>query len=418
MNNTLKQIKSTGLPEVKADTAQNIVEFFEKIIKPQFEKKEAIKAIHKALLEYIERPDAVFVLRLYGSDSKKNYNNLRRGFLTVFPIGKRLVFCDNTFAMPFAAMKICGKTYTPEALSKYMNDPTTRFGFGSTKEERELAFYNWSGNGLNINLNLQGWYLAHIVPVGKNYAGDNLSMLFNNPKRQDWLVNTDHIRHPKQDLTTQEETILKAHFLRMIHPLNSFMVPKQTLLAYDGKNIGEEPELINIVTDYLSKEFPEEYNEFCEIIMKPEDPLNIASPIGKIVWGTSQSMIKKEKSKIKSVRKKELHRSQSVKCKEILDVYEDNAEDRLENTLRSIGKEAFVKLYPLLKGNINIDAAGVSKVYPEYNQYSVTSQRTRLSSSRGIFNRGLEREALENIANSPHIKKTVKQEALKFLSKL
>lgn len=100
------------------------------------------------------------------------------------------------------------------------------------------------------------------------------------------------------------------------------------------------------------------------------------------------------------------------------DSYEDNAEDRLENTLRSIGKETFIRLYPLVKLNINLDADDISKTFPEYTRYSSTSQQTRLSSTRSIINRGLEREALDNIANSLHLKESVRQEALGLLSEL
>lgn len=378
MKTILNKIKRTGLPVVKKGEAQNVKEFFEEVIEPQFKNKDAIKATHRALLKYIQSQDAVFVLRLYGSDAKKDYKNLRRGFLTVFPKGQRHVFCDNTFAMPFAAMKICGKAYTSKALATYMNDSTTRFGFGSTKEERELAFYNWMGNQLNINLNIQGWYLAHIVPVGKHYAHKSLKEHFNNPNRKEWSDHIDHIRRPSQDLTSQEEAVLKAHFLRMLHPLNSFLIPKRTLLAYDGKNIGEEPELLALVRDYIKKEFPQEYIEFCDFIMKPEEESSIASSIGKIIWNSNPTLIKKEKSIIKPERKMKSYNKLSSPKRGDTDSYEDNAGDRLENTLRSIGKETFIRLYPLVKKNISLDTDDVHKTFPEYARYSKTSQQTRL----------------------------------------
>ena len=110
MNHIIATIKEKGLPTVKSGNADNISDFFNQIIKDQFSDKEAIKAIHKALLSYINRNDAVFILRLYGSAPKKRYELLRRGFLTDYPDGRKMVFCDNTFVMPFMAMKLEGMT--------------------------------------------------------------------------------------------------------------------------------------------------------------------------------------------------------------------------------------------------------------------------------------------------------------------
>lgn len=214
-----------------------------------------------------------------------------------------MVFCDNTFAMPFVAMRISGITYITDELVKYMNDSSTRFGFGTTKEEKEIAFYKWSGNGININLNVQGWYLAHIIPVGKDFLGKNLSRYFPNPKREDWLSQINHIRSPKDDLTHNELSILKAHFLRLVHPLNSFIVPKRNLLAYDGVNIGEEAELIKIVQNYLEKEFSEEFLELNKVLLASKKGFSHTSTIGEIIWDANESNIKKEKSKrVPSIR--------------------------------------------------------------------------------------------------------------------
>ena len=70
-----------------------------------------------------------------------------------------------------------------------------------------------------------------------------------------------HIRRVDRSFTENEYAVLVAHFLRLVHPLNSFVIPKQDYVAYDGKNLGEEQELINIVQDYVKAGFPKEYAE-------------------------------------------------------------------------------------------------------------------------------------------------------------
>lgn len=418
MKKHIIEIKSHGFPVVKTGQANNVSEFYDKIIKSQFSAKEAIKSIHKTLMEYVEEPKAIFALRLFGSDSKKNYNNLRRGFLTQYPNGKRMVFCDNTFAMPFAALKCVGTPYALKELEQYMDDSSTRLGFGFTKEEKELAVYNWSGNKATINLNSYGWYLAHIIPVGKSYLGKNLRDYFDNPMRSEWTMQQDHIRRPQVDLTDIECSILKAHFLRIVHPLNSFVVPKRRLLAYEGNNIGEEIELINFVREQIKDEFTEEYSEFSDKALISENANSAISPIdpiGEIVWSDSESLIKKEKSKIRSARRIRSMSSPKSYVNNMDDVYNVNPEERLENVLRSIGKEAFVKLYSLLKKNNSLSVEDIYEQWPAYKDYSLNSQNTRLSSTRSIINQGLDREALIIIANSSHLSQNVREEAEKLL---
>jgi len=399
----------------KKGFAENATDFFNQMIKWQFQHKATIQAIHKALLEYVKRPDAVFAIRLYGSAPEGQYVLLRRGFLSEYQDGLKTLFCDNTFAMPFAALKLHDKCYTASDLVEHLNQSNVVCGFGSTTKERELAYYRCNSYS-HINLNDSGWYLAHILPVGYNFAGkQRLTKVFPNPKRAEWELDPAHIRHVGRSLTENEYAVLVAHFLRLVHPLNSFVIPKKNYVAYDGKNLGEEQELINIVQDYVKAEFPKEYAELQTLMQIPEQE-KVTDTVGKIHWSVSEYQIKNWRKEIFKDKPKKARKKRN---KAVIDQYDEDKAYALDNRLRSVGKATFMKLYPLVKQNLDITVEEVEKVYPEYKKGKAeNAKRTCLSSTRSIIRNGYEAEALEIIVNSSRMDDAVILEAKKYLEEL
>ena len=416
INDMIFDIKKKGVVSFpKKGLAENATDFFNQIIKWQFQHKATIQAIHKALLEYVKRPDAVFAIRLYGSAPREKYFLLRRGFLSEYQDGLKTLFCDNTFAMPFAALKLHGKCYTASDLVEHLNQKNVVCGFKIDKEERKLAYYKCN-NYSHINLNDSGWYLAHILPVGYNFAGkQRLTKVLPNPKRAEWELDPAHIRRVDRSFTENEYAVLVAHFLRLVHPLNSFVIPKQDYVAYDGKNLGEEQELINIVQDYVKAEFPEEYAELQTLMQIPEQE-KATDTVGKIHWAVSEYQIKKWRKTIFKDKPKITLKKRSKKVK---DQYDEDKAYALDNRLSSVGKATFMKLYPLVKQNLDITVEEVEKVYPEYKKGKAeNAKRTCLSSTRSIIRNGYEAEALEIIVNSSRMDDAVILEAKKYLEEL
>lgn len=323
-----------------------------------------------------------------------------------------MAFCDNTFAMPFAAMKLTGNAYTFDELIEYFNNPETRVGLGHTSEEKEIAFYNWNKNKSIVNLNTAGWYLAHIIPVGRKLLGKNIGTYFKNPPRTEWENAEDKIRKPSSDLSDEELSILKAHFLRLVHPLNSFVVPKRSLLAYKGKNIGEEPELISIVCDYIKTEFPKEYEELKNVMQIPEED-KTNKIIGQIAWGLSESAINKKKKEFNAeaqIQKPLTEKNQ--------DLFDHDETEILQRTLNSIGKSVFLKLYPIVKANPDLTLKMIYKDYPEFAKYALDAQKTRLSNTRSIIRNGLDYEVLTIILSSYRLSSADIEKTSKFLKEL
>ena len=224
-----------------------------------------------------------------------------------------------------------------------------------------------------------------------------------------------HIRRVDRSFTENEYAVLVAHFLRLVHPLNSFVIPKQDYVAYDGKNLGEEQELINIVQDYVKAGFPKEYAELQTLMQIPEQE-KVTDTVGKIHWAVSEYQIKKWRKTIFKDKPKITLKKRSKKVKEQDD--EDKAY-ALDNRLSSVGKATFIKLYPLVKQNLDITVEEVEKVYPEYKKGKAeNAKRTCLSSTRSIIRNGYEAEALEIIVNSSRMDDAVILEAKKYLEEL
>lgn len=399
----------------KKGSAESATDFFNQIIKWQFQHKATIQAIHKALLEYVKRPDAVFAIRLYGSAPRGKYFLLRRGFLSEYQDGLKTFFCDNTFSMPFAALKLYDKCYTASDLVEHLSQKNVVCGFKADKEERKLAYYKCNSYS-HINLNDSGWYLAHILPVGYNFAGkQRLTKVFPNPKRAEWELDPAHIRRVDRSFTENEYAVLVAHFLRLVHPLNSFVIPKKNYVAYDGKNLGEEQELINIVQDYVKAEFPEEYAELQTLMQIPEQE-KVTDTVGKIHWSVSEYQIKNWRKEIFKDKPKKASKKRS---KTVIDQYDEDKAYALDNRLRSVGNATFMKLYPLVKQNPDITVEEVEKVYTEYKKGKAeNAKRTCLSSTCSIIRNGYEAEALEIIVESSKTDDAAVQAAKKYLEEL
>lgn len=388
--NIFEKLDNKKLPEVNNGSAKDVPDFFDEIIKQQFSNKDAIVEIHKEILKYLNSDSPTFFVRLYGSFEKNKYDEQRRGFVSKYQDGTRVVFCDNTFTLLFTGMKLAGIPFRDEDLKQLFSQKKLIVGFGQVSQEKELSFYTTKG-AKRAYLNKKGWYQAHIKPVGKNYQDLNLRELFPNPKREDFNTTTKE-RIVNSKLTPQQFKLLKAHFIRLIHPFNSFLVPNKNRIEYIGsenkQNIGEENELINHVKEYLQNTFPQEYKEFDELSIKIDFEESQTS-ISNIKWSSKV----KATTPLKPI------------IKESSDNIEENQEFKLEKTLRSIGKTAFASiLYPELLKNINIKHEEIAKKHPIYNSYSITSQKNRLSRAKGLFKKGLEEEALSNILYSKEIK--------------
>ena len=259
--NPFENLRSAPKIKLQNGSESSIEKFYESLIKPQFKNKDTIRIIHNSILSYVDSLSPTFFLRLYGSFQRDSYHKQRRGFLSQYPNGIKISYCDNTFTLIFVGMKLSGIPYSSDDLKNLLQNRKLVVGFAQVSAEKELAYYSPKG-AIRYDINSLGWYQAHIKPVGKHFSGfESLKKVFPNAVR-DEFNNELRIRMVSKNMSEDEISLLKAHLIRLIHPFNSFLVPKPNHLEYNGSNIGEEPNLISYIRNRIMEIFPKEFKEF------------------------------------------------------------------------------------------------------------------------------------------------------------
>jgi hypothetical protein len=392
LNEIVSRLKEFQYLEPKAGSAVGVSEFFESVIKDQSSNTTSIRAMHQALMMYVKRPDVIFFLRRHGSGNREQYVNLRRGFVTRYSDGSEYVFCDNTFAMTFQSIKCAHLVLQSDDIHRLLSSRKIQCGFGQTSPEKELALYDPKGF-FRPTLNTRGWYLAHVSSVGEGYQAihfnEAVQRYFPRGERSEWM-NSSKIREVKRPMSKEERSLLTAHFLRLVHPLNSFLVPNKKRLSYNrGALIGEEPELINYVRNYIKKEFAKEYEELSQFTRFVEEKPHLFS-VNTISWVHQNKKVISRKHKTAKIVPPS---SSQVKVSTQISM-------SLTDLINRVGKECFLYYYLPLKSNPAMSAKELAYYAPKSNNWTDKSIVSRASKAKAIFKLGLEQEALALIASS------------------
>lgn len=395
-NQIIQRLKTSDYPVLKSGEAKNIEEFYKTLIAPRFQNHEFIVSWHNLLVEYINIKTPTFFIRKHGSAAKSKYHTLRRGFTSIDKNSIEYVFCDNTLCMTFVSMRLAGICPSIEDFDFFIKSRSIQCGFGQVSEEKDFALYT-PGSSFHPKLNTLGWYLAHILPAATSYDKiDNFNVYagihFPGGDQKDWS-NQEKIRIIDQPLSIDNIKALKAHFVRLIHPFNSFLVPKKNLTSYNrGTLIGEEPNLIAYVFEKVKSLFPKEYAEFYKIAMGlGRTPISLDYKVKNISWGTNIN----QNTHQKSITKKVL--SQISLQDEHAETKTGPVEKSTLYILKKIGAEAFIYFYLPLKSNRAIPAKDLSLYAPKHSNWTSKSKASRASKAKKIFNEDRVQEALELI---------------------
>ena len=301
----LKIAKTSTLDRLPSGAARDFDELWENLIEPRLPKEEAIYGWHKILMEYVNKDDAVFFMRAFGGPSGDS-SRLRRGFYNKTNANFSCFYGDNFFTSYFFSMALDG--YVPEledfieVISKNKKFPC---GYIQTKEEQKYAIYK---KGKNSNIQNKGYKIAHIFSSGQDYNNETFSKIsefcykyFPRGEQIDWSADCARkINFVSEEDKTSARKFLVAHFLRTVHPINYFLVPKKSntkdkqtgkvktniyYKAGDGRcldEIGENIDLINYVKDKIAKKYPIVYKEFlAKIYPREEINANLTGGLNK-----------------------------------------------------------------------------------------------------------------------------------------
>lgn len=263
----LNEINTLDIPQLESGKSNTIKEFYETCIEKNLPNEKVICQWDKLLDEYVQEASSILFVRRYSSAPKKRWEHIRRGFLTMFDDGFGYVFCDNFLAHYFFTMALSG--FVP----KYKDFKATilqrQFPYGYMETSAEIPFRAYP-KGKNPKLNNAGWKLAHLFSVNqKDYSFDyrgEVEDLFPRGEQADWVRDPRGnypVRKFSHGVSEEDKLKMVAHFLRLVHPINHFLVPMRKFENDDYNNdIGEKQELINYVYYNQKKKYPAIYEKF------------------------------------------------------------------------------------------------------------------------------------------------------------
>lgn len=258
-------------PDLMTGTSENIGSFFETCVRPTLPPREIIAAWDDLLNWYVNEPDAVFFVRrnASGRDAQGNWN-IRRGFLTKHPDGFQYVFVDNSFSMFFYSMAINGFVPEREDFKQYILDRQMRCGSFAISMERMHRAYK---TGSAPVINSKGWKLSHIFSANADYDFDyanEIERICPLGTYDQFTIHQDAdypYRSMAYDLSEEDKEKVKAHFLRVVHPINYFLSPQRqgvnkSHIFEEGSDIGEYNPMLTYCRRYLQESYDHLFIDF------------------------------------------------------------------------------------------------------------------------------------------------------------
>lgn len=243
------------LPYVPFKTTHTVGECYTTFIEPLLPKAEVVRHWHDLLLAYVAQPAPILFIRRYASAPKKQYDRLRRGFLTVDPTGFGYAYCDNYFPQLIFAQVLAGRTPSLAELNAAVENRSFPVSAMLTEPENKLKTF---GRTTAPALGAMGWKLSHLYSVNQGYDFDYKAFCAASFPRGEyaWWNTADKIHRLTTPVSAQDRTRMTAHFLRAVHPANYFLSPsKRHQLA--GTDVGESALLIAYVRERFRELYPD-----------------------------------------------------------------------------------------------------------------------------------------------------------------
>lgn len=253
-------------------TDKTIDDFYNNCVQRHILPVENVLAWHKMLMEYADRPDAIYWIRYYESGSKASgrWNN-RRACMTRFADGFSYVFVSNFDAHEILNMVRLGVVPDVNEFANLMKSLQYPLHYdpGTSCEESNINAYPNIGTPRGGILTFDHWYLAHI----NNIKGELLRAdgsyntityseglkIYPRGEMKDWSldkVSGRKIRNLGYSLSAEEKSLVKAHFLRFVDPLNYFVTPGS---KYERNSVCSRIGEYDILNRFMSSKFEQLY---------------------------------------------------------------------------------------------------------------------------------------------------------------
>jgi hypothetical protein len=208
-----RQLRARAIPPAPGPPFEaTYSEFVQQRLAPLWPAEEVIRHHHRLLMEYIREPDAVHIVR--------KVSGQERGVLVSTADGTTMLPSDNAPAWFWHSVMFNGIKVDRARFPGFVRQtPTHLF---------EVSKFQ--------TVNTAGWHVAHILD-----AKDG---------------NTTWRTWDRQDAIRR--------FIRNVHPLNLFYVPKT-----DWQRVGGDPDLIGFVAWVYGKLWPDMWAEFTEVAGTP-----------------------------------------------------------------------------------------------------------------------------------------------------
>jgi hypothetical protein len=229
--------------ELSSGKDKTIDDFYNNCIQQNILPAANVLAWHKMLMEYADRPDAIYWIRYFESGSKASgkWNN-RRACVTRFADGFTYAFVSNFDAHEILNMVRLGVDPDVEEFADLMKSFQYPMHYcpGTSCEESYINAYPNIGTFKVGILTFKRWYLAHISNIkaellradGSYKAIDIKSSeglkIYPRGTFDNWSpdkASSHKIRNLDYSLSAEEKNLVKAHFLRFVDPLNYYVTP-------------------------------------------------------------------------------------------------------------------------------------------------------------------------------------------------
>ena len=256
---------------LKTGSDVTIDDFYKNCLYSNLLPKANVLAWHQMLMNYADRPDAIYWVRYYEFGSKASGRwNTRRACLTRFSDGFAYAFVSNYDAHEILNMVRLGVTPDENEFADLMNNYKfpMHFDRGGSCEESDIHAYPKVGTVRGGILTTNHWYLAHINGIKSEYSRGSgrysklskseMERIYPRGSISDWKPDeSGHmIRDLDYSLTPEEKKLVKAHFLRFVDPLNYYVAPGQ---RYEENAVCSRIGEYEYLNDYIGDRFEKVY---------------------------------------------------------------------------------------------------------------------------------------------------------------